>query len=424
MLRALLLCCCAIIRDRLVLPPQILPSPRFAMHFQRLGAQNDRRRRLLAEEVPSSSDHSATSDVGPTSPAQRYHGAAQLDQQARITDFVPTRKRVLLALFAVGLLFIGIALGVHQLSQTILPATIPVGELKLSVLNLNGSGNLAGWFASMLMLTTGAMAVVIYVLRRHRLDDYRARYRVWLWSALACFVMSVDEVANLHDDFQAILVHFTHWSGPLANVAWWLGIWSVVLAVISVRLWFEIRDSRWSVAMLSFSVGFWLANVALRMGWVPMPSISPVIAMTGARLLGHLCFWLTIGIYGRHLIFDIEGKLPVRPIKVRLPKIAKKKTASSANQETDEDEPQLTASGGKKIIVDPAHRKADSKESQIGSGNSKRTDLGPHFSPSTTSRPALTLGSSNNDLDDQDEDSESNGRNLSRAERRKLRRQK
>ena len=45
-------------------------------------------------------------------------------------------------------------------------------------------------------------AVLIYTLRRHRLDDYGGRYRLWLWAAACWFVMSMDEACTLHEGFK------------------------------------------------------------------------------------------------------------------------------------------------------------------------------------------------------------------------------
>ena len=405
------------------------------MHFHRPGSQNDRRRRLLTEEANASAEGSSSADSGPVQPAQRFHDAAQLDQQARVTDFIPTRRWVLLALFTLGLVFIGALEAGYAL---VVGAASIAGAPRLSVLDLAGPSSLANWFGSILLLKTGVTALVIFALRRHRLDDYRGRYRLWLWAAIAWFVMSIDEVTGLHDDFQSIMGSLTKWHGPGSDYAWWLGTWAVVVTVLSVRLWFEMRRCVPAILALSTALLLWCIPLALRLGWTPSIGFPIVMLSVGAKLLGHLFLWLTTSIYARHVIFDIEGKLPVREIKVKLPRAAKKKAARAeaerAEQDDEDGDDEATTSSAyrdKKIHVDPPH-------TSIGNGGTKRSDLGPHIAPATASRPpamasisnAKTIGAtlpaareSNNDDEDDSDDEDGGNRRLSRAERRKLRRQ-
>ena len=54
--------------------------------------------------------------------------------------------------------------------------------------------------------------LLIYSIRRHRIDDFRGRYRVWLAAAVACVVLSADSVAGLHDALAQSLSHHTGWT--------------------------------------------------------------------------------------------------------------------------------------------------------------------------------------------------------------------
>src|SRR5262249_38478953 len=147
----------------LKVPDAFESAPCCPMHFQRLGSQNDRRRRLLTEEAQASAEGDALPGSTPVKPAQRFHDAAQLDQQARITDFVPTRRLVLFTWFTLALMFI------VALEAGYFFLTSAAGAPRISSLDLAGPNNLANWFGSILLLKTGVSALVIYALRRHRL---------------------------------------------------------------------------------------------------------------------------------------------------------------------------------------------------------------------------------------------------------------
>ena len=58
------------------------------------------------------------------------------------------------------------------------------------------------WLSSLLARTWQVLgSLLIYSIRRHKLDDYRGHYRWWLVAGIAWLVMSVDAITGLHDLF-------------------------------------------------------------------------------------------------------------------------------------------------------------------------------------------------------------------------------
>jgi len=45
------------------------------------------------------------------------------------------------------------------------------------------AASISGWLAQMLLVTAAIVALVVRLMRRHRRDDYRGRYRAWGWLA-------------------------------------------------------------------------------------------------------------------------------------------------------------------------------------------------------------------------------------------------
>ena len=75
----------------------------------------------------------------------------------------------------------------------------------VAAFDLGGKGSLAAWFSSLMLLAASLVAVLVYTVRRHRMDDYRGRYRVWLWAALCWFLMATDAAASLHEGFRDLM---------------------------------------------------------------------------------------------------------------------------------------------------------------------------------------------------------------------------
>src|SRR4029077_11965570 len=112
------------------------------------------------------------------------------------------------------------------------------GNIETLLLDASQGGSLTGWFSSLVFTLAAGAGVVIYSIRRHRMDDYRGSYRLWLWCAAAWLVMSIDATANLHVPLSQLTGHVTGWS-PLGNVwLWWVGVWGSIMAVLALRLVF------------------------------------------------------------------------------------------------------------------------------------------------------------------------------------------
>src|SRR5690606_28367320 len=155
-----------------------------------------RRRRTLAED--RSADLTPAVAAAPSSrpaKAQRYTAAGRSDARRRTTDFVPRSGWSLALWYLAGLTAVaGMLAGFASMGE-IAAAGMPAAARLLDV----GQGaSLAGWFSSLLLLACAAGSVLVYSVRRHRLDDYRGRYRLWLWCAAAWLCMGIDATANLH----------------------------------------------------------------------------------------------------------------------------------------------------------------------------------------------------------------------------------
>jgi hypothetical protein len=310
---------------------------------------------------------------------------------------------------------------------------------------------LAGWFSSAVFMLAAVGSVLVYSIRRHRMDDYRGSYRLWLWCAAAWVVMSIDATANLHTPFTLAMARATGWS-MLDGAVWWIGVWGSILAILALRLLLEVRECR--TATLGFTLAFslWAAALATDYGWLPRGEHAALVAI-GGRLLGQMILLLSVSFYARHVLLDAEGLLKARPAKPKREKKAKKAKAASNG---DEDGPRKGETG-KTSRIDAAHKSpAPPTGSPLGSfvsrvgGSSAGNSTGSNSSggsgngssaaanSAATNRYRSTSAdgeededrnsdrrSGQNRYDDEDDDDSYGGgnRKLSKAERKKLRKQ-
>ncbi|MGQ9576612.1 MAG: hypothetical protein ACUVUC_14985 [Thermoguttaceae bacterium] len=289
------------------------------MLFRRSGHTDDRRRRVLTESLAASALNSPppTWRPGPigSQPGTRrsvhYGDATFLDRQPRPTDLIPTR----LAWFLLGLVLGGALIAGLEALHVWMPRIAQwTGSAQVRAFDLSARGSLAGWCSSMLLALAALVALIVYSVRRHKADDYRGHYRVWLWAAGLWLVLSIDTTAGLHGGFARVMVRLT--GTPLFGdgSAWWVVAYGFVLGGIGTRLLADMLPCRLSTLALASAFSCYAGAAAVRFGaseYIPY-RIDPVMLSRGMVLSGNLLVLVSMGLHARYVILDAEGLIPHR----------------------------------------------------------------------------------------------------------------
>jgi hypothetical protein len=400
--------------------------------------RDDRRRRNLAEDLGSEDfASSATAASKPTGKGERYTAAGRRENRRHTSDFIPRRGWSLTVWFAIGL----------SMAAGLLVGFINIGaeansELGLGpLLNAAQGDSLAGWFSSLMFTLAAVGSVLVYSIRRHRADDYRGRYRLWLWCAAAWMVMSIDATANLHTPFSLAMARATCWS-MLGGAMWWIGVWGGILAILALRLLLEVRECRTATLGFTLAFSFWSAALATDYGWLPRGEHAMLVAI-GGRLLGQVFLLFSVAFYARHVLLDAEGLLKIRAAKPKREKRVKKAQAAG-------DDDAGKAETSKTNRIDAAHKgvpqpnaaplAARVKTASSNSGSSGSSSSGNSYGSASTTASRYGSAYTNRDEDEDrysgqqsgqgrfddetDDDSYGGGnRKLSKAERKRLRKQ-
>ena len=289
-----------------------------ASQFGRSGPRDDRRRRLLVEGRAASPQDAAAPTVYPVirvaSPplhkTEHYGDALFLEEQPRLVDLVPERPIFFALLLVAGLAVIA---GLEALYVWV-PEIVGTPAGRIAALDLGGNGSLAGWFSSLVMLAAGGVALLVYSVRRHRADDYRGRYRIWLWAAACWFLLATDQSASLHDGFRDLMHRAT---GSLLlgdGSVWWIMACGLLLVWVGTKLLIDLWPCRLSSASLGLAASCYAAAVLVRLAWPsPHDALRPIMLQQGAAMSGHVFVSLAMGLYARHVILDARGLLPHFP---------------------------------------------------------------------------------------------------------------
>jgi len=334
----------------------------------------------------------------------------------RLCDLVPVRPAPALILILAGITLVSLIETVHIYART-----TPTGSAasQLASLDVAVRGSVAAWFSTATLTLAALGAVVIYLVRRHRVDDYRGRYRVWLWVAGALAWASLDAATGIHDAVGlgiAILAGTPLDSLSLASACTmsWLVIYALLFGALAIRAALEIWPSMPAfsavcVATLCYFLGG-LAELEI------LSSESPLVAsVIGSSLvmLAHVAVASSVLLYARHVHLDAQGRLKVH---IDPSKRKKAKPKSKARLKVvKEDKDDAAAKSADKSI-------AASKSSQpAATGTSPRFGAASGGSSNQPAKASATVTkATSSSYEDDDEDEDDGDDRVSKAERRRL----
>jgi hypothetical protein len=322
--------------------------------------RNDRRRRVLKEEVLSASSSRTTgrreSRTHAADGAQRYSDAAGVENHAQVTDFVPRRYGTVAMLVFVGVATTALMAAMHLF---VVPFASSRG-MQSAALDLGSRGNLASWLAAVVLFLASGFCILTYSIRRHRIDDYRGRFRIWIAAALACLILSANSIAGIHLVLADVLTHVSGWTAMRGGAVWWLGLAGLPLVWIFVRVLLDIRECRVGAALLVGAAICYAMSAASFLGYVPgiEPRVEP-LAVGVPLVLGHWFMLAAIVANARFVVLDAQGL-----ITRRKPQMKRAPAGSSAKQTSGKNVTvTTTASASPNRAVDAANR-ADGQDSR------------------------------------------------------------
>jgi hypothetical protein len=280
---------------------------------------DERRRRVLMEEVAGEGSEEETTSppaehTSTRAPTRAYSELVLTERQPRVSDLIPRRPMALVVLVLALLTAVAAIETLYIHWETSPRPSLPAGaqaRLPAEAIDLAARGNLATWFSTLLLASGAALSVAIYLIRCHREDDYRGRYRVWLSAVAALLWASLDAATGIHATIGGILALGAN-RPELAGLAW-LGLYLTVFGAMGIRLAIETWHSVGSFATLSLAALLYLAAGMMAVGWLPLPGLMlATVIGTTLTMLAHVALISGLAIYARHVHLDAQGKLPLR----------------------------------------------------------------------------------------------------------------
>jgi hypothetical protein len=231
-----------------------------------------------------------------------YSEQALLANQPRLTDLIPLSRWAYVAMFLVG---VGV---IYLLQLGAMQASIEPNSLPLELFALNGPGTLASWVCSVLLLLVCVGSIQVYLIRRFKADDYKGRYKIWLWVATIAAVMSFEQATGAHRLLQSVVDRFATAAPWNQASLWWMMIVSVVATYVGIRLFFELSSNMGSFALFILTAMGYGMVVCSRLesvlGASDLTSAEgQAVSLLGANLLMTTLVW----IYARTVYLSAQG---------------------------------------------------------------------------------------------------------------------
>lgn len=366
----------------------------------------NRRRRVLKEEVLAASNNHASlraSTDGGASDAPRYSDAAGVENHPQITDFVPRRYGTIAMLVVMGAGTTAVMSALDYFAQ---PLAAAIGVQNTSALELTSYGSLASWFAAVVLLVASGACLLTYSIRRHRIDDFRGRYRVWLGAAIACLLMSMNSVTGLHQVAADALGHLTGWTALRSGAVWWLMLAGLPVAWIGLRALLDTRECRVAAGLLSLAVACYMFSTVSYLGVAVSEDLRVRSITTGSSLMiGHWLALASVVAYARFVVLDAQGLIERRQTTT------KRTARAESDEEAEEKRPAASSKSAPSILSAAGYSRSLPQAAKTPADSSRWVD---------GSRPERKRY---NDEEEDDEDSSGGGK-ISKADRKKLRKLK
>jgi hypothetical protein len=310
------------------------------MEFRRGGQSNQRRRRVLKEDA-GGDDPAASEAAAEPAPRRRrrssalskrtYTDAALLENQPRVTDLIPQRLWTLSVAVLGALSAVALVLALYAHSDW---GARWLGEQNLAALDPMTRGSLSSWLSSALLGLAAIGSVAVFSIRRHRIDDYKGRYRVWLAMAVVCLLASIDATTALHRvPQQALQVVATRYAAGTSLGEypgfWWIAFNLAAVVAIAARLSVEVRRSAGAAGWVVAAAASYLAAGAVELDFFQTPSpFVDVLMQAAAKLFADAALLFAVTAYARYVYLDSQGILAKR----RAERLARKREAAAERE--------------------------------------------------------------------------------------------
>ena len=218
------------------------------------------------------------------------------------------------------------------------------------------------WLAELALLAAAAIAGAIRLMRRHRRDDYKGRYRAWGWLAWMLAAAAWAGAVPVGSLVAAVLSDATGLAPGPNGIGWWAGLAAAGLAIVVPWAVLPLRERGAALTWMLLAMTAW--SVAAAMPWAAAwfgGEARGVIVAQAAWVAGSGFVLVALLAAARSVIREVRGQCVAAPAR----KLKRKRAAAEAaggreQRRADENDDAETTSGD---FSDGSASEADDEDS-------------------------------------------------------------
>ena len=376
--------------------------------------RTDRRRRILNEGVRTTdADSLNVSNVA--SDVNRYSPDEQSASFAIARRILPHRRRSILGVLMIGTVVMMSLLAGHHYQERVVAA---VGNSVLSAIDLTSNQSLDRWLTAVMLAGLAGLCLVVFGLRRHRSDDFRGVYRWWFTASLAALATSICVATRVHESLASIAAAQVGWSPLPENMFWWLVPAVLVGGAVILRTMLDLKHCVPALLAVVASLLCGGAMTAAEQGWLPATAQPWLTLISHGCAVGGL-LWAVVALlcYCRRIVLEAGGTIKA-PLQKPVAKTEPAKTvAAKQSAKSQVKKSTATSTPARK----PTAKIAES--TTVASHSASRSSAKP-AKRAAVEKSSTTQWTDGSDVDSDYGDDGAPRRKLSKAERKRIRKQK
>lgn len=186
-----------------------------------------------------------------------------------------------------------------------------------AVFDVRGTGGLQAWLAQAYLFMAAGVALIVRVMRRHRRDDYKGRFRAWGWLAVILVIAAIAAAVPIGRLVAAAMTDATGIAFGPDGIGWWIALSTV--AVVAVSLWAVLPLHERLATTLWLTTGLAAWGVAAAATWLADGSEFRAAAGAAAWSLAAGMLFVTMLVAARSVIREVRGQCGARKPKAVKP---------------------------------------------------------------------------------------------------------
>ncbi|MDR1383827.1 MAG: hypothetical protein LBJ67_08300 [Planctomycetaceae bacterium] len=222
-----------------------------------------------------------------------------IDDDLLLTDLIPKRLGTYWLLFFLGM---GCAV-LLEFCYYKIPDLCETTKLqKLAAFDLSQKDSIASWFITISWITASLYFILVYFVSCHD-QDFRRLSDIWIWGAIVCLYLSLDQTAGLREIFRDIMIRCTGTNLYGNGDIWWVAAYLLIFGMIGTRILTEIRHYLPACnALLMAGISF-IVSGCVKLELIQTGGHSTnVMLCVGAVIIGCQFLLLSITLYGRKVV--------------------------------------------------------------------------------------------------------------------------